>query len=322
MNEPLISICVPVYNVAPYIERCVRSLMGQTYQNIEYVFVDDGSTDQSTAILRSVLADYPERSKHAVIVSNDRNHGLAYTRRVSIEQAHGTYIVCIDSDDYAELNMVQSLFDQAAATDVDIVAAGYFMESANPTIEAPYPCLDGEDYIEAVLTDKLQHLCNKLIRRSLFTEGRSCFAPEGLDYLEDRTTMLLLASKAKHITSVKQPTYHYVYRSDSVSQSKNEKHFNCLVRYWQIADNLLCELGRTDQYKQQVGEQKIQDKAFLLMFCDNNTRKQFADLYAAEQQVYRPPLPRGLALMLRLTTHHRWALTYCYQCYIRWIVLR
>ena len=319
MNEPLISICVPVYNVAPYIERCVRSLMEQTYRNTEFVFVDDYSTDQSMAILRSVLADYPERSKQALIVTNDRNHGLAYTRRISIERAHGEYIVCVDSDDYAERHMLQSLFDQAAATDADLVAAGYYMETATPTIEAPYSCSDGEDYMEAVLSDKLQHLCNKLVRRSLFTEGRSCYAPEGLDYLEDRTTMLLLASKAKRITAVNRPTYHYVYRSDSVSQSKNKKHFRCLIRYWQIADNLLCELGRTEQYKQLVGEQKIYDKAFLLMHCDNKTRKQFADIFAAEEKLYHPQLSRGLALMHRLTRHHLWWLTYCYQCYIRWI---
>ena len=319
MNEPQISICVPVYNVAPYIERCVRSLMGQTYRNTEFVFVDDGSTDQSMAILRSVLAAYPERSKQAVIVTNDRNHGLAYTRRVSIEQAHGEYIVCVDSDDYAERHMVQSLFDQAAATDADIVAAGYYMETATPTIVAPYSCTDGEDYVEAVLTDKLQHLCNKLVRRSLFTEGRSCYAPEGLDYMEDRTTMLLLASKAKHITAVNLPTYHYVYRGDSVSQGKSEKHFRCLIRYWQIADSLIGELGRTEQYKQLVGEQKIHDKAFLLMYCDNSTRKQFADLYSAEEQLYHPQLSRGLALMHWLTKHHLWWLTYGYHCYIRLI---
>lgn len=319
MNEPLISICVPVYNVAPYIERCVRSLMEQTYRNTEFVFVDDCSADRSMDILRNVLADYPERSKQAVIVTNDRNHGLAYTRRRSIEQAHGKYIVCIDSDDYAERHMVQSLFDQAVTTDADIVAAGYYMETATPTVEAPYICTDGEDYLKAVLSDRLQHLCNKLVRRSLFTEGRSCYAPEGLDYLEDRTTILLLASKAKHITAVNRPTYHYVYRSDSVSQGKNEKHFQCLIRYWQIADSLLEEIGRIEQYRQLVGEQKIQDKAFLLMYCDNNTRKKYADLFATEQQLYHPQLSRGLALMLWLTMHHLWALTYCYQCYIRLI---
>lgn len=322
MTTPLISICVPVYNVAPYIERCVRSLMEQDYPNLEYVFVDDCSTDNSMEILQSVLADYSERSKRTVIVTNERNHGLAYTRRVSIEHAQGTYILCIDSDDYAEPFMVQALYDKAAENAADIVSAGYYMETATPTIEAPYQCKDGEDYIEAVLTDRLQHLCNKLVRRTLFTEGRPCFAPEGLDYMEDRTTMLLLASKAKRITAVNKPTYHYVYRQDSVSQRKNEKHFNSLIRYWQIADELLAELGLTEQYRQLAGAQKIQDKAFLLMHCDNSTRKKFADLYATEEQLYHPPLSRGLALMHWLTKHRLWALTYCYQCYIRLLARR
>lgn len=319
MSLPLISICVPIYNVTPYIERCVRSLMEQTYPNIEYVFVDDCSTDGSLDILKQMLDSYPEHRSHVKLIQNDKNHGLAYTRRISIENASGEYVVCVDSDDYVERNMIQSLVDKAKEEDADIVAAGYFIETKNIKKVEPCPCQPATDYLLLALSDYLTPIWCKLIRRSLFAEGRNCFAPEGMDYMEDRMTLLFLASKTTHIVSINNALYHYVFRGDSVSQGKNEKHFRCLIQYWKEADKLLKETNMTEKYRILVGTQKIADKAHLLMFCNNQSRKLFADLYAEEERMYKPKLSRGVALMHWLTKHHLWELTYCYQCYIKWL---
>lgn len=317
MNRPLISICVPVYNVAPYIERCARSLMEQSYPELEFIFVDDASTDDSLVQLQQVLNAYPERKNQVVLLHNDHNHGLAYTRRRTIEEAHGKYVLCVDSDDYIEADTAQRMVDEAQATGADIVAAGFVHEYAHrQEIAMPTSGEVDTDYVYLALTDQLPHLCNKLILRSLFTEGRSCYAPEGMDYLEDRLTVFFLLTKAKHIASLQSATYHYVHREDSVSQDKNEKHFLCLLRYWKEVDLVLSELGLSESYKAVVGKQKIEDKAFLLHFCDNRTRKQFADIFAEEEKEYSPELSRGVALMYRLSKHHLWVLTYLYERYI------
>ena len=318
MSKPLISICVPVYNVAPYIERCVRSLMEQSYPELEFIFVDDCSGDGSMAELERVLKDYPSGKARALLIYNEHNYGLAYTRRRSIENAHGRYILCVDSDDYIEVDTVQSLVSAAQATGADMVAAGYIHEYQNRQ-ETELPSLGAEetDYIHVALADSLPHLCNKLIARELFTEGKNCYAPEGLDYLEDRMTLFFLLMKAKHVTAIPQATYHYAHRDDSVSQGKNEKHFRCMLRYWEEVDRSLAEAGLTESYKEVVGKQKIADKAFLLMQCDNQTRKAFSDIFREEEKIYRPTLSRGIALMYWLSKHHLWILTYLFECYNR-----
>ena len=81
MENKKVSILVPVYGVEKYIERCVRSLFEQTYENIEYVFVDDCTKDKSIEILNSVLAEYPNRKKQAKILHHDKNRGLSHACR-------------------------------------------------------------------------------------------------------------------------------------------------------------------------------------------------------------------------------------------------
>lgn len=322
MTSPFVSVCVPFYNVAPYIERCVRSIMEQTYPNLEYVFVNDGSTDESVSILESVLGDYPERRKNVRIITNNRNRGTAYSRRVYTENATGEYITCVDSDDYVEPNMVECMVNKAIETNADIVVAGYYYETNTIDIIEPYPCNNETDYIFLVLSDLLNSMWSRLFRRTLFTEGRSCYAPEGLDCGEDRLMFFFIASKAKKIVTINKPLYHYIQRSDSISQNKNEKNFYYSVRFWAEVENRLAEMDLTRKYRQLVGTKKIADKAQLLMYCNNQTRKHFVDLYAEEEQRYTPQLPRGVALMHWLTKHHLWLLTYCYQCYIRWLMLK
>ena len=314
---PLVSICVPIYNVSPYIERCARSLMEQTYENIEYVFVDDGSEDNSLALLQEVVAHYPARQKQVHIFRNDRNCGTAYTRRLYTEKAKGEYIICVDADDYIELNMAQCMVDKAKETNADIVVAAYYDESNTKQIVLPCYSENQKDYLQIALADTLPYLWNKLIRRSLFTEGRSCYTPAGMNYLEDRLMLLQLFSKVTSMATVDQPLYHYIHRKDSISQNKNKYHFRCLIQYWKEADKLLEEMNLTEKYGVLVGSQKIADKAHLLMFCDNQSRKLFADLYAEEEQKFKPALSRGVALMYWLTKHHLWVLTYCYQSYIK-----
>ena len=317
MTTPLVSICVPVYNVAPYIERCVRSVMEQTYDNLEYIFVDDGSTDDSIPILKKVLQDYPERRNRTTIITNGYNRGTTYSRRIYTENATGEYITCVDSDDYVEPNMVECMVNKAIETNADIVVAGYYYETNTIDIIEPYPCNNETDYTYITLVGLIHHIWSKLFRRTLFSIGRPCFVPYRMDYLEDRLLILSIGSKVTCVATIDKPLYHYVYRSDSVSQRKNEKHFQCLIQYWKEADKLLEELGLTEKYKQLVGTMKVEDKAFLLMYCDNQTRKKYVDLYFDEEKKYTPHLSRGIALMYWLTKHHFWLLTYLYQCYIK-----
>lgn len=104
-----VSICVPVYGVERYIERCARSVFEQTYDNIEYIFVDDCSPDHSIDILKNVIEEYPARKPNVRIVRHEHNRGLAAARNTAIDNAGGDFVLHIDSDDYIPSDYVSLL---------------------------------------------------------------------------------------------------------------------------------------------------------------------------------------------------------------------
>ena len=101
---PLVSICVPIYGVEKYIERCAVTLFEQTYDNLEYIFVNDCTTDDSMAILEEVISRYPARSSAVRIIAHEKNRGLAAARNTTVENCTGEFILHVDSDDYIENN--------------------------------------------------------------------------------------------------------------------------------------------------------------------------------------------------------------------------
>lgn len=315
MNE-LISICVPVYNVAPYIERCVHSLMKQTYKNIEYIFVDDSSTDNSVALLQAVVSGYPERQSAVRVLRNDRNHGLAYTRSVSIQAAQGEYVLCVDSDDYVETNAVARLLAAAGTGVCDLVVGGYVDERGTSSevvhVSELQQC---NDFLRAALEDKCCPLWGKLIRRALFELPSVHFAPEGLDYLEDRLVLLYLCGAARTIQVIDEPLCHYVHRDDSVSAGKNEKHFLCLQQYWQLADAYLAGRQLSDTYLSVTRRQKILDKVHLLHFCDDiSVCRRYADLFADEEgEVSDLSISLGLRVTRTLVKWRWWGVLRLYK---------
>lgn len=316
----LVSICVPVYNVAPYIERCVQSLMQQTYDNLEYIFVDDCSTDQSVSLLQAVIAAYPQRQPHVRILHNDRNHGLAYTRRVSIEAAKGEFVLCVDSDDYIDPNTVERLCQGVQTADCDIVFGGYVKQCGQQQELVTFSHLKQCDsLLTALLEDNICNIWGNLIRRSLFDLPLVHFAPEGQDYMEDRTVMLYLSHVARQYNVVDEPLYHYIQHDGSVSAGKTDKHFRCLIRYWELADAYLAEIGLTDRYRVLTDRQKLTDKAHLLLFCnDVAICRKYAGLFPeAEANHPKLQLSRGKRLTRFLVRHQLWGLMRLYKHYIR-----
>ena len=107
-----VSICVPVYGVEKYIERCAISLFEQTYPDIDFIFVNDCTKDRSIEILEEVITRYPERQKDIKIINHAKNLGLAAARNTLIENATGEFVFIVDSDDYLALNAVELLLSE------------------------------------------------------------------------------------------------------------------------------------------------------------------------------------------------------------------
>ncbi|MCQ2311440.1 MAG: glycosyltransferase [Paludibacteraceae bacterium] len=320
--NPLVSISVPVYNVAPYIERCVRSLMEQDYDNIEYVFVNDGSTDDSVGLLEQVVAEYPHRQSAVHIYHNDKNHGLAYTRRKSIENATGDYITCVDSDDWIDKNYVSCLVKEALRSEAEMVIA-LFIENWSDQRSIVH---DFDSLRTSLPANYLVNHCTALwgklyLRKWLL--AHPMYAPEGLDYGEDRIVMLQMEHYVHTISTISDSAYHYVHQSQSITSVKTDKHFDCLIRYWQEAERLMRGWGVWEQNMEDCYRQQVEDKIALMLQCaSNQTRRKYADLYRENEIANLKGLSPGFQLMGILVHYHLWPLISLHQVYIDWLIKR
>ena len=226
MNAPKVSILVPIYNVSQYIERSARSLFGQTMEDLEYIFVDDCSPDNSVEILKQVLEEYPLRKGQVKILHHEKNSGTPQARKDAIHAAQGEYILHVDSDDYLDVNMVEKLYAKALEDDADIVACDFFVKSEDSQrriIVAPDGI--GENGMK-FRDDTLNrvgwpNVWFRLTKRSLyaFVEG---YWPKS-NNSEDTVITIITTFFAKKISYVDEPLYYYWQNINSVTHAHTAK---------------------------------------------------------------------------------------------------
>lgn len=205
-----VSILVPVYNVEDYIQRCAVCLFEQTYNNIEYIFVDDASPDKSITILKNTIKRYPNREKDVRIITHEKNRGLAVARNTAISNATGDYIFIVDSDDYMEKQTIEWMVEKQEETDADIIIGDYFVHSEKGIKKVNFPRFKKkEDLILGMLdTNGFHTVWNKLIRRSLYVNNH-IMVKEGCNVDEDRIQMVQATYFAKKFAFIDHYTYHY-----------------------------------------------------------------------------------------------------------------
>lgn len=239
----LVSILVPVFKVERFIERCARSLFGQSYQNLEFVFVDDCSPDGSIGVLQRVLNDYPGRSNSVKIVHHDRNRGLAASRNTALDNATGLFVCAVDSDDWLEFDGIEKLVNKQVESSADIVACNMMMHTKDgdqPFFETK--CTNKEELVLLQLQKTWDHtVCRKLIRRALYEDnGIRCI--EGCDMTEDRYQMALLTYYAESYAQIDDIVYHYERRNENSIMAQKEtdqvlrKNFQYLMNWRGIKD--------------------------------------------------------------------------------------
>lgn len=208
--KPKVSICVPIYGVEKYIERCARSLFEQTYENIEYIFIDDCTPDKSIEILKNVLDDYPLRKEVVRIIQHDHNRGLAGARNTAVANATGQFLMHVDSDDYISTNTVEKLVETQMKDNADIVSCDYYcVYPNNKIIKNEKEAINGKDYAFGVLLGKYgHHIWGRLIRTDLYREN-SIQALEGANMGEDFQVVPQLYYYSKKIASCHIPLYFY-----------------------------------------------------------------------------------------------------------------
>lgn len=229
-----VSILVPVYGVEKYVGQCSRTLFGQTYDNIEYVFVDDCTPDNSVAVIRQVLAEYPHREQQVNIVRHDHNRGLGAARKTALEAATGDFVLNVDSDDYLSLDAVEKLVACQQQTGADIVSGNYSSHFEDGTI-----VFHREQHWNKDITLKLMliqhtllpHIWARLIRKTVYTE-HGIESVEGINMAEDMALTPRLIHAANKMAYVDDSVYYY--RDDSSASTfanhLSTKHVSSYVK--------------------------------------------------------------------------------------------
>jgi len=220
MPQSLISVIVPIYNVESYIEDCLTSIDKQNYQNYEVILVNDGSTDNTVDIVKAFIVNKTLKFK----LFDKKNGGLSDARNFGLSKAQGEFVIFIDSDDYVSPEMLNITNQSAQHSQSDIVcfALAEVTEQgekiryipANATLKlGTYSLSDSKNLISS----SLPNACNKLIRRTLFSEHHIQF-PLGLWY-EDLATNPKLFFFANSITFIEDELYYYRQRDGAITKT-------------------------------------------------------------------------------------------------------
>ncbi len=207
-----VSILVPFYKVEQYVGRCVESLFTQTYENIEYVFVNDCTPDKSMEVINEMINKYGVASKCKMIV-HDHNQGISASRNDCIDNMTGDYFLFIDSDDYIDKDMVELLVEAALKEDADISGCGYIEEFADHSVEHPQKYTnDHDEMMKAITLLTIKGVMWKLLVRStIVTDHRDevRFIPDR-SMVDDYLFCCQIFYYAQRFSGVDRCMYHWI----------------------------------------------------------------------------------------------------------------
>ena len=227
----MISVIIPVYNVEPYLRKCLDSVVNQTYKDLEILIIDDGSTDGSGAI-----CDEYGNIDSRIRVFHTENKGLSCARNLGLDESKGDWIGFVDSDDLIEPDMYEVLLEKAEETGADVVECGVFKEYSDRT--------EGHNRTRKVFsrTEAIRALVNRELSNSAWNKlwSNSCYSgirfPEGRIF-EDVATTYRVFDDVGCVSSISECKYHYLQREGSLSKTLTMKK---MIDYW---------LGQREKYE-------------------------------------------------------------------------
>lgn len=266
MSEAVVSVVIPVYKTEKYLDRCLESIVNQSYRNLEIILVDDGSPDGCP----SICDEWAKNDKRIKVV-HKQNEGLGYARNTGIENATGEYICFVDSDDYIDLRTVESAYKLANEYKTDIVTYGYF--SINPdgaagvtmTPDTPKTVYENEEIMNYVLpnliapdmeTGKAAKLwmstCGCLFSMNLIKRANWRLVSERDIISEDVYSLLKLYKDVKRVGVIREALYYYCVNMASLSHTYKSDRFKRLNHFYNVSIKLCNELDYSEKIKWQL----------------------------------------------------------------------
>ena len=308
MKNPAVSVIVPIYNSGKYIEKCSRSLFGQTLDDIEYIFINDCTPDNSMQILDRIIKEHPDRQPRIKIFNNKENLSTSATRNIGIDNATGDYIIHCDSDDWIEPEMYEDLYKKAISNDSDIVYCGHYYIVNNRQFPIIQDCItDKNEVIKALLNWSPAISCflmTKLVKRDLYIKNNIRF-PSEFNIFEDLATVVRFFYYSTGIAYLPKPYYYYYLKDSSISRSGANKTFKDDSPF--IKDSINAQSFIHDFFKSQnalglfqreINHSKLSCKSVILAAAQN--RKKWIGLFPeSNRNISSVPRPITTKIALR-----------------------
>ena len=300
-TKPKVSVIVPIYGVEAYIERCAVSLFEQTLDDIEYIFVNDCTPDNSMAILAEVLSRYPQRREQVRIINQPKNLGAAKAREDGIKAARGEYIIHCDSDDWVDTNMYQLLYEKAKADNSDMVICDWYV-----TDGVNHKRIDQKLNLDAELLSQFSApiragLWNKLVAGKIYSSLD--FFPTA-HMMEDVAYTVQFVLKCRKISYLKRPLYYYYNNEHSICKSSDES--SCNKRCEQACENIdailkylnKCKLDK--KYSKEIVVLKNSARVYLWSLFMKHPKKYYKKWLSVYPEInFKYPFTSGISLTLR-----------------------
>jgi glycosyltransferase involved in cell wall biosynthesis len=229
MAIPKISLIIPVYNAEEYLHRCIDSVRAQIFTGFECILVDDNSSDNSLLICE----EYARKDERIKVIHNQQNKGSSQARKIGYARTSGDYVLCVDSDDWLETNMLDSLYQKAVSGNFDIVWCNYYLDKEASEIQREHiKSHTKTEFLKEVFTkrDFTVALWNKLVKHNLFLQIVFPIASQS----EDIPITLQLIYYADSIGYLEDALYHHYFNPLSISQAEERKY----IRMEEVYSNL------------------------------------------------------------------------------------
>lgn len=315
MENKLISILVPIYNVESFVERCVRSLFEQSYSNIEYIFVDDASPDNSVEVIKKVLEDYPDRKKSVMFAKHEINKGPSSARNTALDVSSGEYIFFIDSDDYLEKDAIKELYAAAIVSKSDIVLCdikNIYADNIEVVEKIALPDTLRE-YLSMILMRRT-YLCvwGKLYKRKLFENIRFI---DGVTLGDDYAVLPRIVYSASSVEKVNLPLYNYLrYNMNSCTKRMSKKSIDDAYVVREKLIEFFSQIPDANEYTEILAKSMLYFKVHMIKACGSSMSlvKQIARKWGNEGNEYIRILPLKDRLVLILLSAEMWWLLSLY----------
>ena len=292
--QPKVSVIVAVYNVAPFLDKCLTSLKAQTLKDFEVILVDDGSTDNS-----GKMCDAYAQEDNRFKIFHKANGGVASAREFGVGKASGLYMIHADPDDWVEPTMLEELYNRATETDADVIICDFYVESSFGR-ELVVQCPKSPNHIVILnqyLNSSLYGACwNKLVRREVWNNLNVHFPP--IKLCEDMWVNIKLAMTNIRFAYLDKAFYHYV-RIDRVGSLTKGYNVQAGINAYE-ASVCFRDLLQNTSYWHTYVRYSMPWMAYLALYYNAVSARKF------KQEFRELQCTSGVTWLLRLSVQHYW----------------